>query len=298
MKKCNFTIITFAFALMALCSPRMLLAQGANDHILIWPSNSFPVAKGVTQYEFTASAAYLSITIENLTLKTDYGDIVFSNPLSRPESKFYSMGYLSSSEEEMEQIVIRSASGTINGEKKDVLPLIKAERHILPMFSTNIMQLYIERNTIDISELYRFVLPLNIDFGRKYRDTPILSTKELLKSAMYLYSNFNTASRLYNNDTFYELAYEAGIYILVVTNDPLQGFKVVKLEAGQEKDKGEVLFEFTCEVGPPDIHGSNCIKPQIKENGKKIPIDTAMKSNKIILTAISLYGTLTWNQVD
>ncbi|MDR2339642.1 MAG: hypothetical protein LBF40_05875 [Deltaproteobacteria bacterium] len=294
MKIWNLRAIAFVLALTAFSLTSSVFAQGNFGYITVWSSGSFQTGDDTIVYEFTASGLNLSVEVQDLTIKTFEGDLVFNGTLSNKADNQIKKCFIGS-KNIMYGMLIADATGTINGKKQNVNSMIRIKRQVTPIIATDPENMNLEIATVEYFELDRFLEDGPIFFGDAYLDTPVIGISTLLTSAQQVYSNFSNTSKIYNNDVFYPYVNEDGVYLLLITNGLTEGFKIVNIKAYEDKDKAEVLFGFTCTIEPSEIHGPVCTNPKITENGKDVPIATAMKSNNVILRALKeAAGGTTW----
>ncbi|MDR1873032.1 MAG: hypothetical protein LBS60_14120 [Deltaproteobacteria bacterium] len=88
--------------------------------IEIWNSDVLWAGQGNFVYNFTLDTQEIwsslppEASIENLVIKTNFGDITFSNAIDASDASRYPVGQLFSPEE-IETIIFLQATGTING---------------------------------------------------------------------------------------------------------------------------------------------------------------------------------------
>ncbi|MDR2406364.1 MAG: hypothetical protein LBE27_08360 [Deltaproteobacteria bacterium] len=293
MKKLCLSIISVLFMLGAIFAPKAALTEGPNEMIDVWFTNAI-FAKGGMSFEFMADGGALSVEIENMTLTTAYGDIVFEGSLSAIDASRYVKGSLMTTAEGIEEFLITAASGTINGKKTDIMKLINGIRQPSYGISTSSDQLYKFKQTIEFYDVDKYFVNALIYYDDISADFPSFTTKQLLESARRVLLDSKMDQTIYNNDTFY-YSQEDGVYLLLITDGATQGFKILKLRTYQPKETGEIIFSFTCEIEDNEIQGQMCSKPLIIENGSKISVENAFKSNPIFLEVLKMLGT---NKLD
>lgn len=94
-------------------------------------------------YEFSVSGFNLTGKVTDLTIKTFHDDLVFEGALSNNEGEQIKNAYLVS-DQVLRSMKLRSAVGTINGEKKDVSSMIRVVRQITPIPITDGMNVGME----------------------------------------------------------------------------------------------------------------------------------------------------------
>jgi hypothetical protein len=230
-----------------------------------------------------------AIEIENMTLTTEYGDIVFEHPISASNANRYVKGYLLSEEGDIKYFWITAASGIIDGKKTDISKLIHGERRQNFDVITDHNKLEYGNATIEFFDVDKHLLDALIVYGEISTDTPDATTKQLLESARRVLLESDLNQTIYNNDLYY-YTYDDGVYLLLITDGATQGFKIIRLKAHQPKDSGEIIFSFTCKIINEEDFGLICTDPEIIENGAKISTENAFKSNPIFLKAFEMFG--------
>jgi hypothetical protein len=293
MGKSSISIMLFVFVIGAQCAPQAM-AQDANETIGIWCSNALFMAQGETEYEFTANGSGLSVEIQNLTLKTHYGDIVFNDPIAGNTSMKNSKGYLTSAEE-IDYFLITGAHGVVDGKTVDLTKIIHVLRMPSYTVGTSIEQINRFMETIDFLDLDKYLVNGLIFYKAKSAVTLAATTHDLLTTALGVLADSNLDSTIYNNDMFF-YSEEDGVFLVLISNGATQGFKIIQLAAYDPTETGKVIFSFTCEMMVDDLHGAICQSPEIIDNGKKITYEQAIKSNPIFKKAMERYGSFDWDK--
>jgi hypothetical protein len=255
------------------------------------------MGQGKTEYEFTADGSGLSAAVENLTLATDHGDVVFKGPLSGGGSMKYGKGILTS-EEEIGYFVIKGAKGSIGGRNTDLTKMVNAVR--APAFAAgkSLLEINRFRETIALSDLDSYMVDTGVNYGKGRPVSHAATTKELVASAVEVLLESRMDATIYNNDTFLA-SEEDGAFLVLVTNGALQGFRMIDLKAGMPASSAHVRFSFTCTVaGAESPNGPICTSPEIIEKGKKITYEEAAKSSPVFLKALKKHGLMNWDEVD